>query len=88
MHGEKQARESILEWNLSYVRGDLVAIAFWHNLDNGLELPHCIREGLESAVRSGGFAKVYVLSYQTFRRMPPGVTAVPAERTLPITLFR
>ena len=88
MHGEKRSQKSMLERNVSYDRGDLVAIAFWHNLDDGVELPYWIWEGLESAVRCGGFANVYLLSYQTFRRMPLGVTAVPAEQTLPIILFQ
>ena len=87
MKGEAQTRLSMPGLNLDYTRGDLVAIAFWHNLDHGDELPACVWSGLESAVRCGGFAIVYLLSHQTFRRILPGVTPVSAERTLSIALF-
>ena len=47
MHGEKRSQKSMLERNVSYDRGDLVAIAFWHNLDDGVELLYWIWKGLE-----------------------------------------
>ena len=87
MQGEHQTRQLLPGWNLAYIRDDMVAILFWHNLDGGDELPQCAWGGLDSLVRCGGFAGVYLLSYQDFKRIPPGVTPVSADATLPKGVF-
>ena len=75
------------ELNLQYTHRDMVAIAFWHNLDDGDALPVCVWNGLQSAAACGRFAAVYLFSYQTFRRLPPGVTSMSAEDILPHESF-
>jgi hypothetical protein len=87
MQGEARMQSLVTAMDLTVARDDLVAIAFWHNLDDTHALPQSIVDGLKSAVIHGGFVHVYLFSYQALTRIPRGVTLVDAADVLPMASF-
>ena len=88
MKGEHATKQLLVELQLKYERTDLVAVLFWHNVDGGDSLPSCAWDGAKSVAENGGFSAVELYSYQRFTRLPPGVTAKPAEEVLPYEMFK